>query len=307
MMSDRLDDNELTKIKEHFREHPLMKACQLAFTRYQANMRPLLFAPEEVFCEAAIIIDHILLLPQTNEVQLYTASLWYELRIKMSKWEKTASAQNLDMAISAVLYTVAIVMSRHWTTFYNVDVTQWLLQIIIANMKVDYQEMERVFNDLLEKGDGIEVWINEDYKGNLSDEIDKIKKSIPLNPSPESLNIFDYRLKENIIKNTIRGINRNGLGEINFAYSVHFFLESIKWLAVTKDNDFVLWMKNNGMMTISAKNFVQATPEDERVKGLISDLKNVFQEKHPDTGLWRDKKEYYFPDKILINTGENQN
>lgn len=306
-MSDRINDNDLTKIKEHFRENPLMKSCQLAFTRYQANMQPLLFAPEETFCEAAVIIDHIMELDQRNEVQAYIATLWDDLRIKMSKWEKTASPQNLDMAISAVLYTVATAMSRHWTTFYNVDVTQWLLQIIIANMKVENQELVRVFNDLLENGDGIEIWINEDYDGNLSDEIDKIKNLIPLKPSPEDLKIFDYRLKEDIIKNTIRGINRNGLGEINFAYSIHFFLESIKWLAVTKDSDFVLWMKNNGMMTVSAKNFVQATPEDERVKGLITDLRNVFQEKHPDTGFWRDKKEYYFPDKILINTGESQN
>lgn len=174
-MSDRFKDNELKKVQEHFREHPLMRSCQRAFRRYQAKMQPLLFAPEEVFCEAAIIIDHIFELPQSNEVQTYIVSLWDELRIKMSKWEKTASPQNLDMAISAVLYTVAIAMSRHWTTFYNFDVTQWLLQAIIENMKVDHQEMVRVFNDLLEEGDGIEDWINDDDTQSLSltDEIEQ--------------------------------------------------------------------------------------------------------------------------------------
>ena len=304
-MLDRLKDNDLTKIAEYFCEHPLMKSCQRTFKRYQAKMRPLLFAPEEVFCEAAIIIDHILEQPQTNEVQTYIASLWDELRIKMSKWEKTASPKNLDMAVSAVLYTVAIAMDRHWATFYNFDVTQWLLKAIIDNMKVDHQEMVHVFNDLLEEGDRIEDWINDEAFG-LSDEIEKVIKQAPFNPPPANTYIFDYRLKESQIITTIRGINRKELGDINFAYAIHSFLESIKWLADTKDNDFTSWMRGKGLITVSAKNFVQATPDDERVKGLILDLRSVFQEIHPETGLWRDKKEFYLPDKILINTGEKQ-
>ncbi len=269
-------------------------------------MQPLLFAPEEVFCEAAIIIDHIFELPQTNEVQTYTVSLWDELRIKMSKWEKTASPQNLDMAVSAVLYTVAIAMSRHWASFYNFNVTQWLLKAIIENMKVDHQEMARVFNDLLEEGDGIEDWINDDTFDRLSDKIEKVIKQESPDPQTANTNILDYRLKESLIISTIKGINRKELGDINFAYAIHFFFESIKWLADTKDNNFTSWMRANRLITVSAKNFVQASPNDERVKGLISDLKSVFQEKHPETGLWRDKKEFYLPNKILINTGEKQ-
>ena len=253
---------------------------------------------------AAIIIDHILELPQSNDVQTYIASLWDELRIKLSKWEKTASSQNLDMAISAILYTVAIAMSRHWTNFYNFDVTQWLLHTIIDNMKVYHQEMVRVFNDLLEEGDVIEDWINDDACDSLSDEIEKVIQEAPSNPPPAIINIFDFRLKESQIISTIKGINRKELGDINFAYAIHYFLESIKWLAVTKDNDFTSWMRANGLIKVSAKNFVQAKPNEERVKGLISDLRSVFQEIHPDTGLWRDKKDFYLPDKILINTGE---
>lgn len=175
-MSDRLNDKDLDKIEGYFREHPLLMSCQRAFRRYQANMQPLLFSPEEEFCEAAIIIDCIMELPKTNAVQTYIAQIWDELRIKMSKWEKTATPQNLDMAVSAVLYTVAIAMSRHWTTFYNCDVTQWLLQAITASMKVDYQEMVQVFSDLLEDADGIEDWLNNQYDGHLNEEIESALK-----------------------------------------------------------------------------------------------------------------------------------
>jgi hypothetical protein len=171
-------DQDLAKVSEHFCNHSLLKSCQRAFVRYQANMAPLLFSPEEVFCEAAIILDHIYELPQSNEVQIYIASLWNQLRIKLCKWEKTATQQNLDMAISSILYTVSIATSRHWTTFYNYDVTQWILQSIMEGMKVDHQEMERVFSDLLEDSDGIEDWVNNEYDGALSIKIMTIVKGV---------------------------------------------------------------------------------------------------------------------------------
>ena len=139
-------------------------------------MAPLLFAPEEVFNESAIIIDHLISVPQTIAVEKYIIGLWNELRIKISKWEKTATQQNLDMALSSIYYTVAIVMSRHWCTFYNIDVTKWLLQTVINNMKVDHREIEHVFYDLLDECDGIEEWINNNYDGHLSDEISNVIK-----------------------------------------------------------------------------------------------------------------------------------
>ena len=172
MRSDRLKDTELSKVEEHFREHPLFTACQRAFKSYQANMAPLLFAHGEVFYEAAIIIDYLHQIPQTDEVKTYIADLWNDLRIKLSKWEKTASPKNLDMAVSSVLYTVAMAMNRHWTTFYYSDVTRWLLQAMMDNMNVDYQEMMRVFGIFLDESDRIEDWVNNIYDGHLSEEIE---------------------------------------------------------------------------------------------------------------------------------------
>lgn len=262
---DRFKDTELTKVAEHFCEHPLMKSCRRAFKRYQAQMQPLLFAPEEVFCEAAIIIDHILELPQSNDVQTYIASLWDELRIKLSKWEKTASPQNLDMAISAILYTVAIAMNRHWATFYNFDVTQWLLQAITVNMKVDYQEMVRVFNDLLEEGDGIEDWINNDDTQSLS-LTDEIKQTInPKNgtktPKPES--------RKDDFKPVSATFTKSGtVLNANITLVFQFLVEN-KWIAQSSDPDAfmdlflgkssektIIWLKAKGVLRDLFKMFI---------------------------------------------------
>ncbi len=205
-MLDRLKETELAKVADHYREHPLLKSCQRAFKRYQANMAPLLFSPEEDFCEAAAIIDNIIKLPQTDELQAYIAELWNDLRIRLSKWEKTATVQNLDMATSAILYTVAIAMSRHWTTFYNTDVTSWIFKAVMSGMKVDVSEMEHVFYDLLEEGDGIEDWINNNYDGHLSDEIASVLKGKILFASavsnPQKAKAIIQRLHELMVGKT---------------------------------------------------------------------------------------------------------
>ena len=139
--------------------------------------------------------------PQTNEVQAYIDALWNKLRIRLSKWEKTSTPENLDMAVSAVLYTVAMAMNRHWTTFFYSDVTRWLLQAIMDNMKVDYQEMVRVFGVFLDESDGIEDWMNNEYHGHFVDEIETVLKgerlfaSCVTNPQKASViirRIHDY-------------------------------------------------------------------------------------------------------------------
>lgn len=200
MRSDRFNDTELSKVEERFRDHPLFTACQRAFKRYQANMAPLLFAHGEVFYEATIIIDHLHQMPQTDEVKTYIADLWNDLRIKLSKWEKTASPKNLDMAVSSVLYTVAMAMNRHWTTFYYYDVTRWLLQAIMDNMNVDFQEMMRVFGIFLDGGDEIEDWINNIYDGHIGDKIEMVLKDIsPFSSAvsnPQKANAVIKRLHE---------------------------------------------------------------------------------------------------------------
>ncbi len=173
---DRKTDDEIEMIKDHFGNHPLLFSCQQAFTRYQANMAPLLLSPEEVFYESAVIIDQIMGLPP-SEVETYVNGLWNKLRIKFSKWEKTSSPENLDMACSSIFYTVAMVMHLHDSIFYNYDVNWWLFGVVQKEIKkINYEDTQRVFYDLLEEGDEIEEWINNEYDGNLYNEIDAVKK-----------------------------------------------------------------------------------------------------------------------------------
>lgn len=173
-MLNRLNEEEQGRIVSCFEKHPLMLACQRAFLRYQANMLPLMFAPEEVFFESAFVIDEICELPHNDMACSYLDGLWNRLRIKIGKWERMATCENLDMAVSSIFFAVAFVMSRHWTTFYNCDVFMWLMHTIAKNMKIEREEMLNVFSDMIEYCDEIEEWINTMYDGCLSQEIDSV-------------------------------------------------------------------------------------------------------------------------------------
>lgn len=128
---------------------------------------------------------------------------------------------------------------------------------------------------------------------------------------PAPTNIFDYRLDENAILNTIKHTyniyNKTGLGEINFTYAIHNFFESINWLSDVRDTKFVSWMKYYKLMTVKAINLKQARKEDNRVISLIKELHSIFQTKHPSKERWIDKNEYYLEEFVhsKINDGNS--
>lgn len=128
---------------------------------------------------------------------------------------------------------------------------------------------------------------------------------------PAPTNIFNYKLNEKAIEDTIRitynKYNKTGLGEINFTYAIHYFFESINWLSDVKDTRFVSWMKYHKLMTVKASNLKQAKKEDERVVSLMKELYSIFQTKHPNKDRWIDKNEYYLEgfEHSKINDGNH--
>ena len=173
----RLEGIRKERVRAAYSHHPLLIACQKAFKHTQAYMAPLLFSPEEVFCESILIIDHLLNIgSRSKELESYIAELWDELRIKISEWKPEATSDNLDKAVSSILYVTAIATSRSWDKYLNIDVSQWLLYCIRSNMKVSLNECEEVLFQLLDESDGIEEWINHYELGehSLSSEIEQV-------------------------------------------------------------------------------------------------------------------------------------
>ena len=104
-MQSKLSQDQIEKVSERFHDHPLLIACRQAFECYEADMQRLLFAPEEIFHETAIIVDDLLAEP--NRAEKYVGSLWNALKVKIRRWEPEAPQDDLNKICGAILYVVA--------------------------------------------------------------------------------------------------------------------------------------------------------------------------------------------------------
>ena len=170
-MQSKLQVTQIEKIKKAFHDHPLLVCCQQAFGRYEADFMELLFSPEEIFRESAIIIDVIKESPQ--DADAFLDNLWSSLKIKLRYWDKTTPQEDLDTATAFVLYVTAAALCLHWHSFYSEIIFGKLLAIVRDKTQL---EEERIILELAKSSEELEKWIN-DYlsvdNGNfLSEEID---------------------------------------------------------------------------------------------------------------------------------------
>lgn len=301
------EPNQAEKLKHKFPDHPLLLTCQSAFHHYMADMSQFDFTSEDLFIIVADVIDAIF--EEPNDAKQYIECLWDNIKIELKKRAHvTPPQEDLNVVCKVLFYVVAATLCLHWREYYNNEIVGLLHQTVEKKgLFIDEEEQKEIIEKLCKHAEGLEDWINgyEDSETWLSDEIaDALANNQDETSSSRNINIFDFKLNEEVIVTTIMGIDKKGLGEINFAYAIHTFFESVNWLSDVMDTKFVSWMKSHGLMSIGAKDLKQAKPKDSRVVGLIEELHTIFQETHPNTGKMRDRPDFYFPGKKLINSGE---
>lgn len=181
-MQSKLKPNQIETLGEKYRDHPLLQACQRAFACYDAEMEHLLFAPEEIFREAAIMLDHLLSDP--DEAANFIAGLWIEQKRKIRRWDATSTQGDLNKITGAICFVVAATLCQHPHSFYNEQVKDLLLDEIRKNMGIDEAEETRIIVALSKCADGLDEWLmdyaeSEDY---LSDEIECVANGEELAP-----------------------------------------------------------------------------------------------------------------------------
>lgn len=300
----QLSDEERQAVQSLFGQHPVYAACYAAFNPRSAHLENVNFEAEDVFCAVAALLDELF---QVSEpTQLYVDSLWTELYKDIRKSKSDATAHDKQQVAHTVFAIVRKLMCHKAELRYS-DTLFDMLGCTIQKETDDADKREfQLFQERLREFSGdLDAWVNHEYGGRLSDEIqEEMSKVIPKEQKGKATNVLDLRLDENKVVTAIRELKRHELGEINFAYAIHSFFESIGWLADKMDTKFVAWMKYHKIFTRMAKDLKQANPEDSRVAEMIESLHTTFQEKHPKTGKWRDRKEYFKPNKKLINSGE---
>ena len=258
---------------------------------------------EDIFCAAAELLD-VLYNAEVPPSQPSIDKLWIEIYRDIRKPQPAASEDDKRQVAHTVFAIVRKVLCHHWETRLCETLFERLGHTIDKEVKaVDAEEMEQFMSQLIRETNSLQEWVNNVYDGALGKEIEEKLKTEDT-PIDCNINVFNDRLNQQAIVKAIKELNRGNMGEVNFAYAVHTFFESVNWLSSNIDTRFVLWMKAHGLMKVGAKDLKQAKAQDSRVISLMNDMRSVFQEKHPRTDNWRDKKEYYNPNRKLINTGD---
>lgn len=173
-MQSKLNQNQIERVREKYRNHPLLIACKKAFGQYDADFQRLLFSPEEIFLEAAIILDQLFTEPE--DAKEYVTGLWIELKRKIRYWDKDAPKEDLDKIVGAIFYVVAAVLCQHPHRFFNDEVKEMMLSEARKQMKVSDEEERRFIIALSQCAEGLDEWLEEYIESEelLSEEIPAI-------------------------------------------------------------------------------------------------------------------------------------
>ncbi len=169
-MQSKLSQNQIERLRERYRNHPLLVACSHAFGCYNAELQALLFAPEEIFLESAIILDKVLTEPE-DAIQ-YVGTLWNNLKTKIRYWN-TAPQDDLDKVVGAIFYVVSAVLCQHYHQFFSEEVKELMLETARNNMKSDEKEEQRFIRELSNCAEELDKWLSDYIKREelLSEEI----------------------------------------------------------------------------------------------------------------------------------------
>lgn len=173
-MLKKLSLNLQERLKDRFRDHPLMQTCQKVFLHYMASMEQFDFTAEDLFVEVSEVIDSILGNPQG--AWQYLENLWDTLKIKLKRKAPTPPPQaDLEMVCGVLYYVVAAIFCLHWREFYNTELVN-MLRDTVERKKLFSDDEEEIISNLCHHADALDDWINhyDDSDKWLSDEIDNV-------------------------------------------------------------------------------------------------------------------------------------
>ncbi len=174
-MLKKLNPNLAEKMRNRFHDHPLLLTCEQTFRHYMAEMEEFDFTAEELFVEAAKVLDTIFSEP--TSAPRYLQGLWDDLKIQMKQNARSASPQaDLDVVCGVLFYVVAATLSLHWREYYNKELVDVLRNIVEKRgLFSDKEELEQMISNLCSHAEGLDKWINEydDSEVWLSDEIEE--------------------------------------------------------------------------------------------------------------------------------------
>ena len=294
-----LNEEERGRIREAFAEHPLYAACAAVFPRRHAHLEGLEIQQEDVFCAAAQLFD-ALYNAEEEQTQEDIDDLWDTLLNDIRDADSKATEHDKRQVTHTVFAIVRKALCHHWETWLRETLFDMLGETIDSEMKdADKKEMQQFFKRLRDKTDAMHDWVNQEYEGQLGEEVERCLGRKDGGAAPNQ--IFHDNLDEEKIVSALRKIPRGDYGEKQFSLVVKQYFGRIGWLVNRKDTDFVSWMNSRGLTRIKSRGLTHVKLNNVSDE-LENCLKNTFQMTN-GRGNVEDRNEFYKLNRKKINVG----
>lgn len=308
-----LDEREAARIDGRLHDNALLRACRQVWPERQEEIASVTARAEDVFCEAAWLMDEMADADTGTDVGALARGLWSTVVIDIAHWAASVSLSDRYLAASTVFRLVAAAFSLHWQSWYCDTLRDALLAIVGEKCPTpqdlhQQQQLQRSQEELTAAVIGcaamLDPWVN-DYLDSpdawLTDQIESALNPPAEVPIGSAVNPLNDRLDERKIVTALSTIDRNGCQDKQFTLAVKDFFEAIGWLANRKDTDFVAWMKYHQLVIMKGKGLTH-TQRNEKTTQLKDSMRSVFQFRN-GKGNWEDDATYYLPDRRKINNG----
>ena len=184
-----LSEEERKRIREAFEQNPLYAACTAVFRKRRAHLNGLEIQVEDVFCATALLLDTL----YNTEEELTQESidtLWDDLCNNIRDAKFDASEHDKRQVVHTIFAIVRKALCHHWETYLRETLFDMLGVTIDNEMEeADKKEMDRFISQLIDKSESLKDWVNIEYDGNLSDQIEaclvKAKPAKPKSPAKQ--------------------------------------------------------------------------------------------------------------------------
>ena len=184
-----LNEKEIAQIDARLHDNALLQACRKIWPGRQEGITSVMVNSEDVFCEAAWLIDELIGAERGADAISLTVGFWTHATIDIAKWEHQVSLPDRYLIVSTIFHIVATAFSLHWDSHYCDYLRDALLQTddekrskpeSLYILKEQQRQHDALMEAIIPCSGMLSEWVNE-YIDNpnlwLTDEID-----IALNP-----------------------------------------------------------------------------------------------------------------------------
>ena len=191
-----LHENEVAKIRKQLSDNALLFACQHIWPKMQEEIVSVKPCPEDIFCEAAWLMDELINADEVTNVKGLIEDLWSKAVSDIMNWtEKSIPLTERHLILSTIFRLVAITFSLHYHSHYCDTLRDVLLEVIeerrqppkdLPEMRQLETQQERLEGAIISCADLLNEWVNEyidNPKSWLTYKIDAVLTSQPKDKS----------------------------------------------------------------------------------------------------------------------------